>query len=56
MAEDSKIESADPVQESRRAALKTAAKGAIIVPAVTLLLDASTKPAMADIPYSRLNG
>ena len=38
--------------DTRRAFVKTAVKAAVVAPAVALLLDASTKPATAQIAYS----
>jgi hypothetical protein len=54
MAEDKKVESTESEQKSRRAFVKTAAQVAITAPAVGLLLNATTKPAGAQIldPYT----
>ena len=54
MSEKSKIESIAATAQSRREFVKTSAKVAIAAPAVALLLDASSKPAQAEIvtnPY-----
>ena len=54
MAEEDKIETTDSEAqaENRRSFMKTAAKVAVVAPAVTLLLDATTKPALAIPVYT----
>ena len=43
-----------PNADTRRAFVKTAAKAAVVAPAVMMILDASTKPASALTVYARL--
>jgi hypothetical protein len=54
MSESTKIEAVEP--KSRRAFVKTAARVAVTVPAVTLLLNATMKPAVAQTNYDVADG
>ena len=49
MADETKIESTEPLQKTRRSVVTTAAQVAVTAPAVGLLLSASTVPAAAQI-------
>jgi hypothetical protein len=49
---ESKTETTEPAQKSRRTFVKTAAQVAVTAPAVGLLLSATTKPAAALTAYS----